>query len=329
MKLGYKLMSEELGPRELIANAVRAEEVGFDVAAISDHYSPWLDEEGHAPFIWSVLGGIASATERIELMTAVTCPSFRYHPAIVAQAAATVSLMAGPRFRLGLGSGERLNEHVVGGAWPAPCVRHERLEEAVDVIRMLFEGETRSHRGDHFELDRARLFDLPDPPPPILIAAGGPRAARIAAAKADGLIATEPKRELVEAYRRAGGGGHRCVEVSLCWAKSEDDALDMLHRYARWSQLDWNVLPELPTTRAFASASRVVQREQLRETPHGPRTERYVEAIEPYLEAGFDELILHQVGPEQGGFLQFFADELAPTLRERAQSRESADSRAS
>src|SRR5262245_16185915 len=203
MRLGYKLMSEELGPSELVANAVRAEEAGFDVAAISDHYSPWIDEEGHAPFIWSVLGGIAVATEEIALMTAVTCPSFRYHPAVVAQAAATMSVLAGPRFRLGLGSGERLNEHVIGGGWPSPAVRQERFEEAIDVIRMLFEadGEERSHSGLHFEIDRARLFDRPERPPAILVAAGGPRAARIAAEKGDGLIATEPRAEITQAYR--------------------------------------------------------------------------------------------------------------------------------
>src|SRR5262245_33198442 len=209
MRLGYKLMSEELGPRDLIANAVRAEEVGFELAAISDHYSPWLEEEGHAPFIWSVLSGIAVATEEIALMTAVTCPTFRYHPAVVAQAAATMSLIAGPRFRLGLGSGERLNEHVIGGGWPAPSVRQERFEEAIDVIRMLFEadGGDCSHCGVHFEIDRARLFD-----------------------------------------RR-------------------------------------NVLPELATTRAFAAVSEGVTRDDLKQTPHGPDVERYVDAIGPYLEA--------------------------------------------
>src|SRR5262245_59997851 len=320
MRLGYKLMSEELGPRELIANAVRAEEVGFEFAAISDHYSPWIEVEGHAPFIWSVLGGIAVATEEIALMTAVTCPTFRYHPAVVAQAAATMSLLAGPRFRLGLGSGERLNEHVIGGGWPSPCVRQERFEEAIDVIRMLFaaDGEDRSHCGVHFEIDRARLFDRPEPPPPILVAAGGPRAARIAAQKGDGLIATEPSRRITEAYRGAGGKGPRCAEIALCWAESDEDALDTMHRYARWTRFDWTVLPELATTRAFEAVSRAVSREDLKETPHGPDVERHVDAIRPYLDAGFDELILHQIGPEQDGFLNFFAGELRTALRESA-----------
>jgi len=315
MQLGYKLMSEELGPRELIANAVRAEEIGFDLAAISDHFSPWLDEEGHAPFIWSVLGGIAVRTQQIGLMTAVTCPSFRYHPAIVAQAAATVSLLAGPRFRLGLGSGERLNEHVVGGEWPATDVRQERLEEAIELIQMLFDGETCSHRGEYFVLDRARLFDLPEQLPEIVMAAGGPNAARIAAERGVGLIATEPSREIVDAYRESGGMGARCVEIPMCWADSDDEALGTMHRYARWSQLDWNVLPELPTTRAFASASKFVKPADLEETPHGPSVDRYVDAIRRYLDAGFEDLILHQIGPEQDGFLEFFASELGTALR--------------
>jgi G6PDH family F420-dependent oxidoreductase len=329
MRLGYKLMSEELGPRELVANAVRAEELGFQLAAISDHYFPWLEEEGHAPFIWSVLGAIATATERIELMTAVTCPTLRYHPAVVAQAAATVSVMAGRRFRLGLGSGEQLNEHVIGGGWPAPAVRQQRLEEAIDVIRLLFSGETCSHRGEYFELDRARIFDLPDEPPPIVVAAGGPRAARIAGEKADGLIATEPRRDLVDAYRGGGGQGARCVEIGLCWAEKADAALDTMHRYARWTKLDWSVLPELATPRAFDAASQSVKRSDLREIPHGPDLETYVDAIEPYLEAGFDELILHQIGPEQDGFLQFFASELGPALRARGEARAAASSSSS
>jgi G6PDH family F420-dependent oxidoreductase len=182
---------------------------------------------------------------------------------------------------------------------------------------MLFTGESCSHRGAYFELDRARLFDLPESPPALVVAAGGPRAARLAATKGDALIATEPKRELVSAYHDAGGKGARCAEVSLCWAESADEALDTMHRYARWSKLDWHVLPELATPTAFASASQEVERDDLAETPHGPDLERYLAAIRRYVDAGFDELILHQIGPEQHGFLAFFADELASELRAR------------
>ena len=188
-KLGYKLMSEEFGPHELVDCAVRAEAAGFEFASISDHFFPWLEEEGHAPFIWSVLGSIATATDRIGLMTGVTCPTLRYHPAVIAQAAATVSLLSDGRFRLGLGSGERLNEHVIGGGWPSVAIRQEMLEEALDIIGLLFKGEMSSYAGRHLQLESAQLFDLPDTPPEILLAAGGPKAARIAGEKADGLVA--------------------------------------------------------------------------------------------------------------------------------------------
>jgi G6PDH family F420-dependent oxidoreductase len=315
-RFGYKLMSEELGPRDLVTSAVRAELAGFDYAAISDHFSPWIEEQGHAPFIWSVLGSIATATEHMGLMTAVTCPTFRYHPAVVAQAAATVSLLAGPgRFDLGLGSGERLNEHVVGGGWPAVALRQERLEEAIDVIELLFEGGECSYTGRHFELADARLFDLPDDPPALILAAGGPRAARIAGEKADGLIATEPRREIVEAYREAGGGGPCHLEVSVCFDDTDEGAVETLHRYARWSLLDWSVLPELPTTRSFDAASQSVRPEDVaKAVPHGPALERYAEKVREAVDAGFDHVILHQVGPRQEEFMRFFEDRLRPAL---------------
>ncbi|RIK96366.1 MAG: LLM class F420-dependent oxidoreductase [Proteobacteria bacterium] len=315
-RLGYKLMTEELGPRELVTCAVRAEEAGFEFAAISDHFFPWLDEQGHSPFAWSVLGAIATATERIGLMTAVTCPTLRYHPAIVAQAAATVSLLSNGRFRLGLGSGERLNEHVVGGGWPSVQIRQELLEEAVDIIRLLFEGRMASYEGQHIQLESARLFDLPDAPPEILLAAGGPQAARIAAEKADGLVASETDPDLVSVYRDAGGDGPCYVEVSMCWSQSEDEARETLHRYSRWSGLGWSVLAELPTPRAFDEASQSVRPEDVAEdTPHGPDTTRYVEAIGEAIDAGFDHVVLHQVGPKQSDFLRFFEQELMPAVR--------------
>lgn len=317
MQLGYKLMSEEVGPCALVENAARAEEAGFEFAAISDHYFPWLDEQGHAPFIWSVLGSIATRTHRLGLLTAVTCPIFRYHPAVVAQAAATIGVMADGRFRLGLGSGERLNEHVIGGGWPSVDVRQERLEEAIDIIRLLFSGEMCSYRGSHFELDDARLFDLPESPLEIVLAAGGPRAARLAGEKADGLVTTEPSEGLVEAYREAGGKGPRYAEISLCWAESEEEAVDTMHRFSRWSGFGWSVLAELATPRAFESVAKSVRPEDVAEkSPHGPDVEDYVAAAAPYVAAGYDHLILHQIGPEQTGFFRFFERELRSALRE-------------
>jgi G6PDH family F420-dependent oxidoreductase len=193
IKLGYKLMSEEHGPNDLVRNARRAEEAGFEFAAISDHFSPWIEEQGHASFAWSVLGALAQATQRMGLMTAVTCPIMRYHPAIIAQAAATIGLLSGDRFTLGLGAGERLNEHVIGEGWPGLGERHDRLSEAIDVIQGLLTGQLTNYRGSYFRLDHARLFDRPDRKPAIVLAAGGPEAARLAARKGDGLIATEPR----------------------------------------------------------------------------------------------------------------------------------------
>jgi G6PDH family F420-dependent oxidoreductase len=249
----------------------------------------------------------------------VTCPTFRYHPAIVAQAAATVAILSDGRFHLGLGSGERLNEHVVGLGWPSVELRHEVLEEAVDMIRLLFEGETCSYGGEHLQLESARLFDLPDAPPEILIAAGGREAAELAARKGDGLMAAETSAELVAAYRKAGGEGSRYVEIGMCWAESEAAALRTMHRYARWSGLGWEVLPELATPKAFAAATKSVRPEDLAEdTPHGPDPAKFVDAISKAVDAGFDHLVLHQIGPEQAGFLRFFEQELRPAVAKRS-----------
>src|SRR5215510_7798168 len=219
LRLGYKLMSEEHGPKELVKNAVRAETAGFDFAAISDHFFPWVEAQGHSPLAWPVLGAIANATQRLGLMTAVTCPSMHYHPAIIAQATATLGLLTDGRFTLGLGSGERLNEHVVGLRWPGLVERHERLLEAVDIIQGLLEGELSHYSGKYLQLDNAKLYDLPRKKPLVVIAAGGPKAARLAGERGDGLMATEPSKTLIDAFRSVGGRGPRYAEISLCVAK--------------------------------------------------------------------------------------------------------------
>lgn len=315
-KFGYKLMSEEHGPAELIRNAARAEAAGFEFAAISDHYFPWLAEQGHAPFAWSVLGGLAQATKRLGLMTAVTCPIMRYHPAIVAQAAATISVMSSDRFTLGLGAGERLNEHVVGEGWPGVVERHERLAEATEIIQGLLGGKIASYRGQHFQLDHARLFDKPSSKPDVIIAAGGREAARLAAEKADGLIVTEPKKELLEAYRDAGGKGPVYAEVALCYADREEDGRRTAHKYFRWSLSGWPVLAELPHEEAFAAASRHVTPEAVgEEIVCGPSLDKHLEAIAGYADIGCDRIILNQIGPEQESFVEFFETRLAPALR--------------
>ena len=318
LSLGYKLMAEEHGPNGLVQNAERAERSGFDFAAISDHFFPWLDEQGHSPFAWVVLGAIANATQRLGLMTAVTCPIMRYHPAIIAQAAATLGVLTDNRFTLGLGSGERLNEHVVGLGWPGIAERHERFTEAIDIIQGLLRGELSNYRGKHFVLDTAKLYDRPTRKPPVIIAAGGPQAAQWAAEKGDGLMTTEASKDLIDAFRKAGGRGPRYAEVGMCVAKSEDDARNTAHKYFRWSVTGWPVQAELPDPKGFKAASEHI-------TPHhvaeqivcGPSIKKHLEAIGRYIDAGFDHIVLTQIGPEQDFFIELFEKELGPALRDK------------
>jgi G6PDH family F420-dependent oxidoreductase len=318
LKIGYKLMSEEHGPAELIRNAQRAEKAGFDFAAISDHYFPWLPEEGHAPFAWAVLGGLAQATERLGLMTAVTCPIMRYHPAIVAQAAATLGVMSDGRFSLGLGAGERLNEHVVAAGWPGVVERHERLGEALDIIQGLLAGKITSYRGRHLQLDHAKLFDRPTRKPAVVVAAGGPEAARLAAEKADGLVVTEAKKEIVQAWRKAGGKGPVYAEIALCCGRDEKAAIKTAHKYFRWSVAGWPVLAELPHDEAFEAASKHISAETIaEEISCGPSADQHLKAVTEYVALGCDHIVLNQIGPDQDFFFKFFAEKLEPALRAR------------
>lgn len=318
LKLGYKLMSEEHGPNDLVRNAQLAEGAGFDFAAISDHFFPWLEEQGHSPFAWAVLGAAAQATRRIGLMTAVTCPTMRYHPAVIAQGAATVALLSDGRFTLGLGAGERLNEHVTGAGWPGRPERHERLAEAIEIIQGLLSGELHNYRGRHLSLDHAWLYDRPERKVPVIVAAGGPSAARIAARRADGLIATDPEATLIEAYSAAGGKGPRYCEVALCYAAREEDAREMAHKYFRWATSGWPVMAELPDPEGFAAASRNVTPDDMAELIScGPSPDKHLAAIDEYVSAGFDHVILVQIGPQQEQFINFFETELAPALRRK------------
>lgn len=318
IKLGYKLMSEEHGPAGLVRNARRAEDAGFEFAAISDHFFPWIEEQGHAPLAWSVLGAMAQATQRIGLMTAVTCPIMRYHPAIIAQGAATMALLSNDRFTLGVGAGERLNEHVVGAGWPGRLERQERLTEALEIIQGLLAGTMTNHRGRHFALDHARLFDRPERKPPVIVAAGGVKAARLAAKLADGLIATEARSDLVEAYAAAGGNGPHYAEVAMCYAEREEEARRIAHHYFRWSLTGWPVMAELPDTEGFAAASKHLTPDTVaQQISCGPSPERHLQAIDRYVKAGYDHIILTQVGPHQDAFCDFFERRLAPALRAR------------
>ncbi|MFF8609726.1 LLM class F420-dependent oxidoreductase [Streptomyces sp. NPDC015346] len=317
--IGYTMMTEQAGPRDLVAHVVRAEEAGFDFSVISDHSFPWLDEQGHAPYAWSVLGAAAQATSRIPLMTYVTCPTFRYHPAVIAQKAATMQLLSGGRFRLGLGSGENLNEHIVGAGWPSASVRLDMLEEAVDIIRALFGGEYVTHHGEHFQVDHAKLWDVPDTPPPIGVAVSGPRSCELAGHQADLVIATEPKQELLDAFDAHGGAGKpRVGQLPVCYDTDRDAAVKRAHEQFRWSLGGWKVNAELPSPTAFDQACETVRPEDVAESvPCGDDVTAFVDAVRPYVEAGFDEIALVQVGgAHQEPFLQWARTTLLPALRE-------------
>ncbi|MGW0546544.1 LLM class F420-dependent oxidoreductase [Streptomyces altiplanensis] len=319
VQIGYTMMTEQAGPRDLVDHVVAAERAGFDFSVTSDHYFPWLEEQGHAPYAWSVLGAAAQATSRIPLMTYVTCPTVRYHPAVVAQKAATVQLLSEGRFRLGLGSGENLNEHVVGAGWPAAHVRLEMLEEAVEIIRALFAGGDVSHHGTHYDVENARLWDLPEQLPPIGIAVSGPRSCELAGRLGDLVVATEPKRELLEAFDRHGGSGKpRVGQVPVCFDTDRDAALKRAHEQFRWSVGGWKVNSELPGPAGFDQATRFVRPEDVaRSIACGSDVETFVEAVRPYAEAGFTEIALVQVGGgHQRPFIEWAEKELLPALRE-------------
>ncbi len=318
-RFGYTIMGEQAGPKQLVRDAVRAEEVGFDFIAASDHYNPWLEEQGHSPYTWSVLGAVAQATESVDLMTYVTCPIIRYHPVVVAQKAATVSLLSGGRFTLGLGAGERLNEHVVGRDWPAVDLRHEMLEEAVQIIRHLLAGEQVTHRGQHFDAEDAVLWDVPDEPTPIGIAVSGPSSCRLAGEHADVMIAVEPKAELGERFDAAGGAGKpRVGQVGVSFDTDEAAARRRAHEQFRWFGGGWKVNADLPNPTAFAAASASVTEDEVAEQiACGADVDRFVEAVRPFLDAGFTDVALVQIGAEhQDAFLDWSEKELLPALRE-------------
>jgi G6PDH family F420-dependent oxidoreductase len=318
MQIGYKLASEAFGPAELIRQAVRAEEAGFDFVEMSDHYHPWLDVQGHSSFTWTVLGAIAAKTERIGLVTGVTCPTVRYHPAIIAQAAATLALVSDGRFTLGVGAGERLNEHVVGEpSFPdSTRVRHERLREALEIIRLLWRGGYQSYEGKHLRLNDARVFDLPEQLPLIAVAASGQASGKLAAELGDGLFATEPKPEIVRHYRDAGGNGPGYAEVPMAWAPDEHSAAQAVLKTTRWALTGWKVMSELPNPVNFEAATATVREEDvLGKFACGPDPERFVQVAQQFVDAGFDRLVTMNAGPDPDGFLDFYRSDLDQRLR--------------
>jgi G6PDH family F420-dependent oxidoreductase len=316
VQVGFKLFAENFPPKELVRQAVRAEEVGFDFVEISDHIHPWLENHRHSGFAWSILAAIAARTERIELATGVTCPFIRYHPAVIAQAAATTAILSDGRFTLGVGSGERLNEHVVGRGWPPVHVRHEMLRESLEIIRLLWSGGYHTYRGEHLTLEDAQVFDLPDTPPTIAVAAGGPRAAKLAAELGDGIFATEPRADLVNAYTEAGGSGPSYAEVPLAWAPDEQSAAKSAREIFRFGPLGWKVQPELPNPINFEAATEFVRDDDMLEVfGCGPDPERHLAVAQQFLDAGYDRLALVNAGPDTDGFFDFAREQLISRIR--------------
>jgi G6PDH family F420-dependent oxidoreductase len=317
---GYTLMTEQSGPRELVGHAVAAEQAGFDFEVMSDHSFPWLDEMGHAPYAWSVLGAVTQLTERVELMTYVTCPTMRYHPAIVAQKAATVDLLSDGRFILGLGAGENLNEHVVGRGWPPVNVRHEMLLEAVEIITALFGGGYVDYKGEHFRVDSAKVWDLPTNPVPVGVAVSGSQSVRAFAPLADHLIAVEPNADLVREWDDVSEKPRprKIGQLPVCWGEDREACVTRAHELFRWFGGGWKVNAELPGTSGFAGASQFVTRDDVAESiPCGPDLDGIVSAVRTFEDAGFTDVALVQIGDEsQRDFLTVAEKELLPALRE-------------
>lgn len=298
-EVGLFLSSEEHGPRDLVDQAQIGEEVGFSSVFISDHFHPWVESQGESPFVWSVIGGIATTT-RQKITTGVTCPTFRIHPAIIAQAAATSQIMAEGRFVLGVGSGEALNEHILGQRWPAVSTRLEMLEEAIEVIRRLWSGKMVTHHRRFYTVENARLYSVPDSPPPVAVSAFGPDSLRLAARIGDGLVTTQPDGDMVRSFREQGGAGRVIGAVKVCWG--DDEAQGQLNQ-------------ELSVPKYFQEGSSLVTEDMVAEqVTCGPDPERHAAAISAYLDAGFDEVYINQIGQDQSGFCDFYRKELRPRL---------------
>ena len=315
--IGYTLSSEEQGPEALVGLAERAEQVGFSFAGISDHFHPWIDKQGNSPFVWGVLGAISQRTERLQLLTGVTCPTFRVHPAIVAHAAATAAALLPGRFSLGVGSGENLNEHVLGERWPPVRERQARLEEAIEVIRLLWEGGLKSHRGEYYRVENARIYSLPDEPPPILVAVAGDRSVDLAARAGDGLVGTAPKADSVERFRENGGEGKPTYgQLHVCWAASEEEAKRTALEWWPNAAVSGSHFLELPLPAHFEEAAELVGEDDIAESVVcGPDPERHLAAIREFIDAGYDHVYVHQIGPDQEGFFDFYERSVLPELQ--------------
>jgi len=317
VKIGYFLSCEEWGPQELVRQALKAKAAGFERLWISDHYHPWNDQQGHSAFVWSMIGAIAQATEGMPLTTAVTCPTMRIHPAIVAQAAATSAILLNGNFCLGVGSGEALNEHILGDRWPEADERLEMLEEAVRVIRLLWDGGVKRHRGRHYRVEHCRVYDLPEQPPPIIVSGFGPKAVSLAAKIGDGYCTMGPDAEAVASFRSQSSDGSVVQGgLKVCWDEDERRARQAVHRLWANEALPGELAQILPTPEHFEQATELVTEEMLAEqTPCGADVDRHVEAIEEYADAGFDELYVGQIGPRQDAFFDAYRQYVLPRVR--------------
>lgn len=312
---GYTLSSEEHPPALLVRHARRAEELGFDFVSVSDHFHPWISAQGHSPFVWTVLGAIAATTERIHVGVGVTCPTTRIHPVIIAHAAATTSLLLPGRFFLGVGTGEALNEHVLGHRWPRPELRRAMLAEAIDVIRELWTGETVDHRGDFFEVENAKLFDPPSEAPPIIVSGFGNDAVILAAKTGDGYWGHSPDPTPIETYEAHGGTGPRYAQLNLCWANSAATARRTVHEVWPNAAIPGQLIQDLPTWTHFEQAAQLVTEEVAAASiPCGPDVEPILESVRRFRAAGYDHLYFHQIGRDQDGFFRFWSEALQPAL---------------
>ncbi|MBV8933613.1 MAG: TIGR03557 family F420-dependent LLM class oxidoreductase [Kutzneria sp.] len=313
--IGYFLSSEEFGPRELARQARLAEQHGFERLWISDHYHPWNAQQGHSPFVWSVIGALSEVTS-LPITTAVTCPTVRIHPAVLAQATATAAVQCQGRFVFGVGSGEALNEHILGGPWPNTDIRLSMLEEAVEVIRALHRGGVVSYEGRHYTVNQAQVYTLPEQPVPIYVSGFGPKAAELAGRIGDGFICVKPEADLVRAFRQSGGGDRPAQGgFKVCYAPDRDRAITTAHRLWANQQLPGELAQVLPTPQHFEQASSLVTPEMIASvTPCGPDPELYLRSLQEYLDAGYDEIYVQQIGPEQDEFFRFWEEQIRPRL---------------
>ncbi len=316
LELGYWLSSEEHDPKTLVRNAARAEQAGFGLAGISDHYHPWVPEQGQSPFVWSVLGGIAEATDHLRIGTGVTAPLIRMHPAIVAQAAATATVMLDGRFFLGVGTGERLNEHITGAHWPRPDVRRDMLEEAVGIIRQLWDGGPVDHHGAHYTVEQAQLFSLPDRPPPIVVAGSSTKSAQLAGRIGDGFFGVIPSSLQVDTFEGAGGAGKpRIAQIHVCWATTEGQARQTAAHWWPNAALKGAAITELAHPKDFAQVLTLARPDDIVQTiALGPDPQRHLDHIATYAAAGFNQILIHQIGPDQQGFLRFYETQVLPAV---------------